>query len=166
MPDNARPYLPLSFANEFISMSAGAGVEHMKLQKLVYYAYGWWLAANETPIISEAPEVWRHGPVFPSLYNALKGNGGRPITTLQKRVYFQPAPRLNDGDFEADELANWIWQKYSVFSSFELSDKSHAQGSPWSTVAKSHDYRVPFNTEIPDEVTKSYFRGLATRSEI
>jgi uncharacterized phage-associated protein len=51
------------------------GAEHMKLQKLVYYAYGWWLLYHSEPIMTEPPEVWRHGPVFSSMYHALKHHG-------------------------------------------------------------------------------------------
>jgi uncharacterized phage-associated protein len=47
----------------------------MKLQKLVYYAYGWWLLYHSEPIMTEPPEVWRHGPVFSSMYHALKHHG-------------------------------------------------------------------------------------------
>lgn len=63
-----RPYHPLAFANEFILKAQPAGVEHMKLQKLVYYSYGWWIAYHEEPILTEPPQVWRYGPVFVSLY--------------------------------------------------------------------------------------------------
>ena len=75
----ARPYTPLAFANEFIGRSGGYGVVHMKLQKLVYLCYGWWLVEHDDSIMSDAPEVWRHGPVFSSLYDILKGQGHAPI---------------------------------------------------------------------------------------
>jgi uncharacterized phage-associated protein len=51
-----------------------------KLQKLVYYAYAWFIALNnqsaeeiESVLFEEAPEAWVHGPVFPSLYAKYKG---------------------------------------------------------------------------------------------
>ena len=50
-----------------------------KLQKLVYYAYAWFIALNnqsaeeiESVLFEEAPEAWVHGPVFPSLYAKYK----------------------------------------------------------------------------------------------
>jgi uncharacterized phage-associated protein len=68
------PYSPLALANEFIvRFKPGEGIEHMKLQKLVYCANGWWLVFNPNqPLVNKAPEVWKFGPVFPSLYHVMK----------------------------------------------------------------------------------------------
>lgn len=43
----AVPYTPLAVANCFLEkFGENGGIEHMKLQKLVYFSYGWWLAAR------------------------------------------------------------------------------------------------------------------------
>ncbi len=57
-------YKPLAFANAFIAKAGASGVEHMKLQKLTYISYGWWLVYHEQPIMTEGPQVWKYGPVF------------------------------------------------------------------------------------------------------
>ena len=43
-----------------------------KIQKLVYYAYSWFIALNNQSenqisnfLFNEEPEAWIHGPVFP-----------------------------------------------------------------------------------------------------
>ena len=65
------PYTPLALANTFVARyGATRTLDHMKLQKLAFYTYGWWLAYNPNPILTEAPQVWKYGPVFGSLYNA------------------------------------------------------------------------------------------------
>lgn len=79
-----RPYTPLAFANEFIVKAGPSGVVHMKLQKLVYMCYGWWLVAHDEPIINEAPQVWKHGPVFKSLYSVLATHGHSRSRTLKR----------------------------------------------------------------------------------
>ena len=50
-------------------------VTHKKVQKLVYYAYVWFIALYnqdedniENVLSKEQPEAWIHGPVFPTLY--------------------------------------------------------------------------------------------------
>jgi len=157
----ASPYRPLAFANEFIVMAQPSGVEHMKLQKLVYYTYGWWIAYHPSSIISEPPQVWKFGPVFLSLYHALKNHGRTPITTVQSDYPFQPSPRVDSDDADARQLVQWVWQKYGSYSSFELSDMTHAPGTPWQRIAERHNWVIQPNTPIPDDMLRDSFRALA-----
>ena len=48
---------------------------HKKLQKLCYYAKAWYLAINDTNIITEPFEAWVHGAVQPALYQKYKVYG-------------------------------------------------------------------------------------------
>lgn len=56
-----------------------------KLQKLVYYAYAWYIVENNendnitNVLFHEQPEAWVHGPVFPVLYDRYKDNGRNEI---------------------------------------------------------------------------------------
>jgi uncharacterized phage-associated protein len=49
-----------------------ADMTNMKLQKLLYYAQGQYLAEHEEPLFDEDIEAWSHGPVVPSVYRAFK----------------------------------------------------------------------------------------------
>jgi uncharacterized phage-associated protein len=158
----SRPYTPLAFANEFILKAAPQGAEHMKLQKLVYYAHGWWLAYNPTSILSESPQVWKHGPVFKSVYHVLKPFGHTPITTIQKDSPFGEASRIDETDEDVMQLVDWIFQHYGKYSSWRLSEFTHEKGSPWQLVAQLNGYQVPLGTTIPDSVVKEYFQKLAS----
>jgi uncharacterized phage-associated protein len=157
----ARPYSPLAFANEFIAKSAPRGVVHMKLQKLVYLCYGWWLVGHNEPIIDEAPQVWKHGPVFASLYDTLKGFGHSSITTKQRRFWSNEPDAIDDGDQETLALIDWVWQRYGRYDQFYLSDLTHQQGSPWYVTAESYDFRVPHDTSIPLLTIRDHFRSIA-----
>ena len=156
-----RPYSPLAFANEFIAKSGIGDVVHMKLQKLVYISYGWWLAEHNFGILNEAPEVWKHGPVFQSLYGVLKGFGHSPINTMQKRFFSVQPERVDDNDTEVCQLIDWVWQRYGMYDQFYLSDLTHQPDSPWHKTAASFDFRVPFHTEIPLAVIQEHFRSIA-----
>ncbi len=84
--DGRVKHSPLALANTFIERHAGsAGITHMKVQKLCYYAHGWWLAFENEPFLTERPQVWKFGPVFASLYAALAHHGSRRSTALRKR---------------------------------------------------------------------------------
>jgi len=149
------PYSPLAIANEFILLGAHqGGIEHMKLQKLVYYAYGWWLATrsspDEPPLIKEGPQIWRYGPVFSGLYEALKIFGRKPIDEPQSISPFCEPDLIGD-DKKAKKLVSWIWKKYGHLSSFDLSEMTHRLGTSWERTAKENNYRVPFHTVISDQ---------------
>ena len=64
-------------ANWFLSKES---MTPKKLQKLVYYAYSWYLTlVNESKddltakLFTSRLEAWVHGPVFPELYQKYKG---------------------------------------------------------------------------------------------
>ena len=160
------PYSPLAIANEFIGNFAGSnGIEHMKLQKLVYCAHGWWLATHEPSepnLVNESPQVWKHGPVFDSLYRVLRVFGRAPITEPQSSTPFDEPTRVDNDDESANQLIRWTWNRYGHLSSFALSDLTHKQGTPWSRIAKEHNYRVPQHMEIPDEYIREEFIDILT----
>lgn len=155
-----QPYKPIAFANEFIRRSYQNGVSHMKLQKLVYCSYGWWLAYNEKPVISEQPQVWRHGPVFKSLYFILQPHGWKPIRTFQNDNFTSPAPVIDDDDTEIGNMLDWVWGRYEDYSAEELSDLTHRTGSPWEQTVRECSGIIPRDTTIPDDRIKEHFRGL------
>jgi len=51
----------------------------MKLQKLLYYVCVKYVQETEKMPISENFEVWKYGPVLPSVYAEFKPYGSRPI---------------------------------------------------------------------------------------
>ena len=155
-----RPYKPLAFANEFILKSSPDGAEHMKLQKLTYLAYSWWLAYHDDAILSEEPQVWTHGPVFKGLYFALRYKGRDRITALQKENPFSEPDRVPEDDEEVHQLIAWVWERYGSRSAYALSDLTHEAGSPWRQVAEMHGFRVPMNTAIPSDIIKSHYQKL------
>jgi uncharacterized phage-associated protein len=159
------PYQPLAAANYFISNFGGGalGIEHMKLQKLVYFSHGWWLTAHPDPFLNERPQIWKHGPVFSSLYHVLKTFGGVPITIVQSASPFTDPPTIDDNSTEVRSLLNWIWQKYGHLSSFALSDMTHREGTAWSRVAAERNFSVPRGLEIPDDYIREEFRSLLVR---
>lgn len=163
------PYSPLAVANEFLAaFGAHGGIAHMKLQKLVYFAHGFWLGAyfGERPsLVSERPAVWKHGPVFDSLYKVLKVFGSGPITAPQSLNPFSPPPRVDLDDTEVLNLIHWIWGRYGHLSGFALSDLTHRAGTSWSRVATEYNYSVPFNLEIPDDYIRDEFQELLDGEE-
>lgn len=156
------PYTPLQIANSFVAQFGNCGgISHMKLQKLVFYSYGWWLAYDADPLMNEGPEVWKFGPVFSSLYNVMSPFGSNPFTATQRDRPFVPAPLISEEDNRTNELISWVWDRYGGLSSFTLSDETHKPGTPWQTEAAKYNYCVPLHHKIPDAVIKDYFSRQA-----
>ena len=140
------PYSPLAIANGFVARFADKnGVEHMKLQKLVYFSYGWWLwskGLDGERLTAERPEVWRYGPVFPNLYNVLKIFGRRSILEPQSAGPFDRPDEIDDDDDRIHALLRWVWSRYGHLSSFALSDMTHKPGTPWHRMATENDFCI------------------------
>lgn len=157
-------HIPLAIANEFIRLHGGDGsINHMKIQKLVYLAQGWWLAVNGNDLVSERPQVWRYGPVFESLYRVFSPAGRAPIMQPRGTVPFPGAivPDLSGPIFDTERsLVEWVWGEYGHLDAIKLSDLTHAVGTPWRNIAERNRYRVPLNTEIPRNEDWEYFARL------
>jgi uncharacterized phage-associated protein len=154
-------YTPLALANTFVSRYGPRGhFDHMKLQKLDFYAYGWWLAYNDRPLLAEQPQVWRHGPVFSSLYTALRPFGSAAIVRPVGAPHSDP-PMIPDSDTAVLDWVDWIWSRYGHLNALQLSDMTHEVGTPWQLEAQARNYRVPNRHPIPDGTTQRYFKGLA-----
>ena len=154
-------YSPLAIANEFIVMAAsdGSKVEHMKLQKLVHFAHGYALAEGNE-LSNEEPEVWKYGPVFSSLYAELKYHGAEPIRQPENENIFLDPPRIDPNDQRSMDAVRLVWQKYKRYTGFQLSDKTHAPGTPWHQTVKNLNGKVPLGTKITNELIKSHYMAL------
>lgn len=164
------PYSPTAVANNFIEQFGGfGGIEHMKLQKLVYCAYGWWLAVNgfnHVRLTTEGPEIWKHGPVFGSMYRTFRVFGRQPIIQPQSANPVLPPVNIDADDNYAREFVQWVWSRYGHLSGFELSDMTHRPNSPWHRTAMDHNFRVQYNTHIPDQYIYEEFSRLLNADRI
>ncbi|MEN8859212.1 Panacea domain-containing protein [Qipengyuania flava] len=157
-------YTPIKVANEFIArFGEGGDIDHMKLQKLLYFANGWYLGLAGQPLISENPQVWRYGPVFRWLYNAFSKFGRSRITQpVAGNPFANGEPdRLDQAGLEdIGRLIDWIWGEYGGKTGIQLSDETHAPGTPWRRLAEQSGFRVPLDTEIPPHEDYEYFSKL------
>lgn len=156
-------------ATEFIQLAETKGnkLTPMQVQKLVYFAYGWYLAITGERLIDERVEAWQWGPVIPSLYAAFREYGSGPITEPPYEMFFDGTnlrlknfPLVSD-DPERDEMARQVirrvWDIYGKYSASQLSGMTHEPNSPWSKTQGKENK----GTYIPDELIESYFRRLA-----
>ena len=152
-------YSPKSIANYVLDLAKARGepISPMKLQKLVYYAHGWYAGHTGTPLINEAVEAWQYGPVIPSLYHEFKEFGADQISGKARHfdgiALCEVAPPT---DAALRQFLDNIWSSYGQFTGLRLSEMTHAIGSPWEQT-----WRVAVGmkgVDIPFEKIKSYFQ--------
>ncbi|MGA2608025.1 MAG: type II toxin-antitoxin system antitoxin SocA domain-containing protein [Terriglobia bacterium] len=169
------PYGAKSVANYFLDLAKkdSKNLDPMKIQKLVYFGHGWCLALKDAPLITERIEAWKYGPVIRELYNAFRDAGSGPITHPAFEVQFVGgkmifrAPSISDQEDDgqvdkqfAFELLGEIWKVYGDFSAIQLSNLTHAEGTPWAKTWSPN--RI--NSTISDELIKSYFKEQAAKA--
>ena len=54
-------------------------ITNLKLQKLLYYAQGYFLAKKNTSLFEDDFLAWEHGPVIRKIYNKYRTNGSSGI---------------------------------------------------------------------------------------
>ena len=154
----------LSIANAFLEVAKaeGKGISPMKLQKLVYYAHGWYLGLFGEPLIDETIEAWKYGPVIQPIYHEFKCFGSSDITCaatvfdVDTFDLIEPRP---EGDEDVLALIKTIWHEYGSFSALKLSSMTHISNGPWAKARVGHEEAR--SVPIPNESIKQYFEKLA-----
>jgi uncharacterized phage-associated protein len=104
-----------------IAHDHGDDVTPLKLQKLLYYIQGCYLAVCGRPAFDENILAWKHGPVIYSVYAAYRNFKGSTIDRPNS------IPDISDID---KEIISEIYKKYRGYSAAQLVDKTHKE-APW-----------------------------------
>jgi uncharacterized phage-associated protein len=131
----------------------------VKMQKMLFFLNGWHLAITGSPCIDRAFDVWKYGPVVPSVYYGLKQFRGGPITGYL--MDYDPLSEsfksyvVPESQHQFYEILDLTWEKYIGIDAARLSTMSHAPDSPWATAVKNGS-RI-----IRNDIIRAYFIGLA-----
>lgn len=121
-------------------------ISNLKMQKLVYYAQGVYLAFYDKPLFSESIEAWTHGPVVPDLYHEYKiyGDQAIPVPDFVDFKKYNAAVRAT-----LDE----VYKVFGQFSAWKLRSMTHEE-PPWKeTMARGGGV-------ISHELMKEYFKTI------
>ena len=135
-------YNPSTIANYFIKNYSSKGeLTPMKIIKLVYISYAWYLTLTEgVKLTKELPQAWDYGPVFPSLYQSLKKYGKTQIKdTIPNGDRWE---KIKDSD---KPFLDKMWSMYGSYGGVYLSAITHTNNSPWDIARKNG-----FNNNIED----------------
>ena len=153
MSSTSPPYSVFEIADWFLARakSANMPLKHMKLQKLVYFAYGWYFAYCDKPLFSETICAWQHGPVVEELYQKYKSFKKYPIEVDD----------ITEPHVDEDVLSVLVdvWESYAPATDVHLRNITHRPDAPWSKVYNSTDRSI----EIPASYIRDYFKTLKNK---
>ena len=116
------------------------GITNLKLQKLLFYAQAEHLQKRTQPLFEDQISAWKYGPVVSTVYNWLKECGGYNIIDFD--VDTKDCEKLKE---KTTKFLDKIWDKYSRYSAWYLSGKTHQKGSAWHKIynGDSQDKVIP-----------------------
>ena len=109
--------------NKDIISDEFSSISNLKLQKLLYYAQGTFLAIKGLPLFNESIIAWHHGPVVMEVYDIYKNHKGNPIP-------YNGDFDVNEFDNEEQNLLENVYETFGQFSAWKLRDMTHGE-SPW-----------------------------------
>lgn len=152
------PYSSFAVANYFIKKANDEGrrdLSPMKLQKLIYFAHGWYLGFKEEPLIDELVQAWYYGPVIESLYHKTKQYGNDHLNNTL------PAEEdiLEDEDEDVMELLNAVWDNYGNEDAITLANATHIKNSPWDKIYNAPENKGLKGLVIDNKTIKEDFQN-------
>jgi uncharacterized phage-associated protein len=133
----------------------------MSLLKILYFAHAWHLAKTGDPLVGQPFEAWQHGPVCRVVYDQFKGSGKSPVearaTALDvSTARFETAP-YDAVDTETRQLLRQVFDYYSHYHPFRLSELTHEKGSPWEAVWEAASRRAVPGMVISNDAIRAWF---------
>ena len=117
-------------------------ISNLKLQKLLYYAQGAFLAVTNEPLFDDNIVAWLHGPVVESVYHQYKANGAQGIPFDEDFDFSEFTP-------EENELLTEVYDVFGQYSALKLRNMTHEE-TPWKETKQ--------NDIIPLQIIKDYFK--------
>ncbi|MDU1029529.1 MAG: DUF4065 domain-containing protein [Clostridiales bacterium] len=114
-----------SFLRDFIGEDTD-NISNLKLQKLLYYAEGSFLALRDQSLFPEPIVAWKHGPVVESVYHAFKENGSSGIESFEE-VSIDP---------DTEAVLKQVYDVFGKYSAWGLRELTH-QEDPWKNAEQS-----------------------------
>lgn len=125
-------------------------ITHLKLQKLLYYSQGFFLAITGQPLFKEKVVAWHHGPVVLEIWEEYKKHksDGLPI----------PQEAVSLGNSHVEKIIKSVYKRYGQYGAWKLRAMTHRE-EPWQSCHVKD--RI---IEIPTEVLRVFFSKLRNHS--
>ena len=136
----------IDFNNRYVETEEAELLTPMKLQKLLYYTQGAFLAIDDTALFDDDIEAWEHGPVVSSVYNKYKKYGRSGIEKNE-------ADTIAIIDEHTYAMLYGIYEKYGKYSASQLRNMTHRE-EPYIIASGNDDCEIKV---ISKASIKDYF---------
>lgn len=107
----------------------------IQIQKLVYYAYSWYMVLHDgKKLFEENPQAWIHGPVFRTLFYSMKN--------YKRFANIEGNEELEQLEDSITKFLDTIYNVYGKYSGNELEKMTHSE-LPWQNARqglKPHEF--------------------------
>ena len=156
IPNGAKlePHDSRAIANLYVRRAREDGeiLTILPLVKLVYLAHGWTLGYTGKPLIADAVEAWKFGPVVKKVRRAFRGQG-MIIHDYARDLFGNVIKPKRDLTEDEDEIVWAIYDKYFGLFPSQLSELTRGKGTPWNR------FEGKFYRTIPQDDIREYYQG-------
>ena len=141
-------YPIIDISNKIIAntnINPGETISNLKLQKMLYYLQGFFIAVFDKRLYLEPIEAWQYGPVVRDAYNHFKEFGPSSISLKEDEKIID----LNESE---EELFKDVMEEYGQFSAIKLMNMTHEE-LPWKKTFNKNP-----QGEITYDLLKEFFK--------
>ena len=140
-----------NFFLKIVDRDSGSTITPLKLQKILYYAQGYYLANYDKPLFKEDFQAWAHGPANEGIYDKYKSCKYNTIPMPKEDL-----PLMDD---ELNDFLNDIWQTFGIYDGKYLEEQTHKE-SPWIEARKGYAPGEKCHEIITKESMKRFFKKV------
>lgn len=138
-----------NFFLKIVDRDSGSTITPLKLQKILYYAQGYYLAKFDKPLFNEDFQAWAHGPANPAIYDKYKDYRFESID--------EPEEELYDFDEDTSIFLAHIWDAFGIYDGKYLEELTHSE-FPWIKARKGYEPGQKCEVVIKKEDMKEFFK--------
>ncbi len=157
---NIYPKIDSLLLAKYIIVKLG-GMNHLKLQKLLYYIESWHLVIFDQSIVDDDFYAWVHGPVLKRVWNTYKRYSllydSLPNDLAKASDIIDQAEAVLNSD--QLDLIKDVLEEYGSKGAYHLECLTHSE-KPWREARGDLPPEEPSNAAINKETMKTYYRSL------
>lgn len=128
----------------------------LKLQKILYYAQGWYLANYGKPLFTDDIQAWKFGPAIYAIYKEYEKYANTEIT---EEVSESDISVIDSND---QKFLDVVYDAYKQYSATDLINSTHSE-KPWRLTRNGIKSGDSSESIISLQVIKDYFTELMKR---
>lgn len=140
-----------NFFLKIIDRDAGSTITPLKLQKILYYSQGYYLAMFDSELFPEEFQAWAHGPANEEIYEKYKD--------LKYNNILEPIEEIVITDKEIIDFLTDIWHTFGIYDGKFLEEKTHLE-DPWIIARKGYAPGERCTEIITKDSMKVYFKKV------